>query len=245
MDPSVEFEVASLAAPGQRAKIFAAFDGLAPGQTLELVLGAPPEAAQLLTEFQARYAHGFDWWLLYRKADALGVLIGKRDGKPRTIVDFLGSDHQRLTAYWQEFLQAVEACRMAYETLFVREKGHRVAAIERLAQFIFGLRRHIRMEEDQLFPLFEERSRMPAGAGPTAAMRAEHQAIEAILRNVEKLLAGGDCANVIQTIEGQPVHPSELLRSHDAKEENVLYPMADRLFTQAEKDDLCLKMQRL
>lgn len=245
MDPAVEFEVASLAAPGQKAKIIAAFDGLAPGQTLELVLSAPLEAPQLLAEFQAHYAHGFDWWPLYRKADRLAVLIAKRDGKPRTIVDFLGSDHHRLNAHWQEFLQAVDSCQLAYETLFVREKGHRVAAIDQLSQFIFGLRRHIRMEEDWLFPLFDERSRMPAGAGPTAAMRAEHQEIEAVLRNVEKLLLGGDCATVIQTIEGQPVHPSALIRSHDAKEENVLYPMADRLFSQAEKDDLCLKMQRL
>lgn len=245
MDPSVELEVASLAAPGQQAKLFAAFDRLAPGQTLELVFGAPPEAAQLVGELQTRYAHGFDWWPLYRKADRLGVLIARRDAKPRTIVDFLGIDHQRLNTHWQEFLQAVESCQMAYETLFVREKGHRLAAIDQLSQFIFGLRRHIRMEEDFMFPLFDQRSEMPTGAGPTAAMRAEHQQIEAILRNVEKLLTGGDCATVIQTIEGQPVHPSELLRSHDAKEENVLYPMADRLFTQAEKDDLCLKMQRL
>ena len=74
-------------------------------------------------------------------------------------------------------------------------------------------------------------------------MRAEHREIEATLGEVEKFLGAGDCATVIQTIEGKPVHPSALFRSHDAKEENVLYLMADRLFTQAEKDDLCLKMQ--
>lgn len=84
---------------------------------------------------------------------------------------------------------------------------------------------------------------MPAGAGPTAVMRAEHREIETMLSTVEKLLTAGDCATVIQTIEGQPVHPSALFHSHDSKEENMLYPMADRLFTQDDKDGLCLKMQ--
>jgi len=67
--------------------------------------------------------------------------------------------------------------------------------------------------------------------------------IEATLRVVEKFLDAGDCATVIQTIEGQPVHPSSLFHSHDAKEERMLYPMADQLFTQQEKEDLCRKMQ--
>jgi regulator of cell morphogenesis and NO signaling len=127
--------------------------------------------------------------------------------------------------------------------LFTTGKGHRVAAVDQLSQFIFGLRRHIRMEEDHFFPLFEDRSRIPAGSGPTAVMRTEHQEIEATLMMLEKFLGASDCATLIQTIEGQPVHPSSLFRSHDAKEERVLYPMADRLFTQEEKDDLCLKMQ--
>lgn len=245
MDPSVELEVASLAAAGQRERIFAAFDALAAGQSLELLLGVPDEAAALLSDLQSRYGHGFDWSPLDNRADGLRVLISRRAGEPRTISDFLGHDHQRLNSYWEEFLQAVDTCQMAYETLFVREKGHRAAAVDRLSQFIFGLRRHIRMEEEQFFPLFEERRKIPAGSGPTAVMRAEHREIEAILRHVEKLLKGGDCANVIQTITGQPVHPSALLRSHDAKEENVLYPMADQLFTQSEKDELCLKMQRI
>jgi hemerythrin-like domain-containing protein len=245
MDPSVEFEVSSLAAPGQLEKIFSSFDALASPRTLELLFRTPPEASQFLAQFQNRYAHGFDWWPLDSKADGFRVLIARRDPEPRTIAHFLGSDHQRLNAYWQEFLQAVGSCEKAYELLFVREEGHRFAAVHRLSQFTFGLRRHIRMEEDLLFPAFDDRSRMPAGSGPTAVMRAEHREIEELLRNLEKLLTGGDCATVIQTIEGRPVHPSTLLSSHDAKEEKVLYPMADRLFTQAEKDDLCLKMQRL
>jgi regulator of cell morphogenesis and NO signaling len=243
MKPEVELEVSDLSAADQRKGISSAFERLGAGQTLELDLTGPAGTPSLLAEFQDRYGQGFDWWPLDSRADAFSVLIAKRNAEPRTISAYLGADHHRLTRYWEEFLEAVKACGLSYETLFTTEKGHRVAAVQRLSQFIFGLRRHIRMEEDLLFPLFEDRSGMPTGTGPTAVMRAEHREIEAILMAVEKLLDAGDCATLIQTIEGQPVHPSALFQSHDAKEERVLYPMADRLFTQAEKDDLCLKMQ--
>lgn len=245
MNPQVELEVSDPAATDQREPVFSAFDRLVAGQTLELLLSSPAGTPGVLAEFQERYGQGFDWWPLDKRADSFRVLISKRTAEPRTISGFLGADHHRLTGYWEEFLEATKACELSYETLFTTEKGHRVAAVDRLSHFIFGLRRHIRMEEDRFFPLFEKRSRIPAGSGPTAVMRAEHQEIEAILSKVEKLLSAGDCATVIQTIEGQPVHPSALFHSHDAKEESVLYPMADRLFTQAEKNDLCLKMQAL
>jgi hemerythrin-like domain-containing protein len=244
MNPQVELEVSDLSAD-QREGIFSAFERLVAGQALELLLSNAAGTPRLLAEFQERYGQGFDWWPLDNRTDAFRVLIAKRGAEPRTVSGFLGADHHRLTEYWEVFLEAVKACELSYDTLFTTEKGHRVAAVDRLSQFIFGLHRHIRMEEDCFFPLFEDRTRMPAGTGPTAVMRAEHQEIEAILRRVGKLLSAGDCATVIQTIEGQPVHPSALFRSHDMKEESVLYPMADRLFTQAEKDELCLKMQTL
>lgn len=245
MNPNIELEVCDLSTAERSEGIFSAFDRLVVGQTLELLLRVPAGGAGLLAEFQSRYGHGFDWWPLEDRDDTFRLLIAKRDTEPRTISGFLGSDHRRLTEYWEEFLEAVKACELSYETLFTTERGHRVTVIDRLSHFIFGLRRHIRMEEDCLFPLFEERSRIPEGSGPTAVMRAEHQEIEAILRMMEEFLNAGDCATIIQTIEGQAVHPSVLFHSHDVKEESMLYPMADRLFTQAEKDHLCLKMQTL
>jgi hemerythrin-like domain-containing protein/uncharacterized protein (DUF2249 family) len=244
MNPELELKISDLAAAEQRDRVFSTFNRLAAGQTLTLVLSVPAaEVAGLLAELQDRYRHGFDWWPLDNKFGALQVLIAKRASGPRTISEFLGADHHRLTGYWDEFLEAVKTCELHFETLSPTGRGHRVASVDRLSEFIFGLRRHIRMEEEHFFPLFEERSRMPAGSGPTAVMRAEHREIEATLKEMEKFLSVGDCATVIQTIEGKPVHPSSLFSSHDTKEERMLYPMADRLFTQEEKDQLCFKMQ--
>jgi regulator of cell morphogenesis and NO signaling len=243
MNPECVLELSDVATTEHRERIVSAFNRLVVGQTFELLLGVPAQASGLLEDFQKRHGQSFDWWPFGVNANGLRLLIAKHAPEPRSISGFLGIDHSRLTGYWNEFLAAVKACAMSHEALFTTEKDHRIAVVDRLSQFILGLRRHIRMEETFLFPLFEERSRIPIGSGPTAVMRAEHQELEATLRTLEKLQEAGSCATVIQTIEGQAVHPSVLFRSHDSKEESVLYPMADRIFTQPEKDELCLKMQ--
>ena len=245
MEPTFELTVSGPLVTSRREAVLAAFEGLISERALEVLLSVPEEAASLLSDFQFRYRQGFDWSPLDKKTDGLRVLVTKRGAQPRTISSFLGTDHHRLTGYWEEFLGRITACELSYETLFRRQDGHRFATVDRLSQFIFGLRRHIKMEEDEFFPLFEHRKGTSDNSGPTAVMRAEHREIESILGKMETLLRAGDCATVIQTIEGQPVHPSSLFRSHDAKEETVLYPMADRLFTQQEKDDLCFRMQKI
>ncbi|HYB90615.1 MAG TPA: hemerythrin domain-containing protein [Candidatus Binataceae bacterium] len=245
MNSEIEIEVTDLSAPDQRERVFSAVERLPAGQTLELLLRAGAGAPRLLAGLHERYGQSFDWFPVNNTADGLRALIAKRTAEPRSITGFLGADHHRLNEYWDEFLRAAAACEVDYDALFTRREGQRFSATDRLSQFIFGLRRHIRMEEDCLFPLFEGRSHIPAGSGPTAVMRAEHQEIQAILGTMETLLRAGDCATVVQTIEGLPVHPSALMQSHDAKEEGVLYPMADRLFSQADKDTLCMRMQAL
>ncbi len=99
------------------------------------------------------------------------------------------------------------------------------------------------MEEDLFFPMLEEKARIPAGAGPTAVMRAEHRRIQELLDAMEKDLLGSYCAALIQAIESQPAQLSPFLHSHDMKEESVLYPLADRALSQADRDALCFRMQ--
>lgn len=228
----------------QRQEISDAFDRLPIGQALELVISSSSGAPGLLTEFQDRYGQNFDWWPLEQNAYTFRVLILRRAAdEPRTIADFLGADHHRLAELWKEILETVQTCEQSHETLRTVERCHLEAPKEGLSQFIFGLRRHIRMEQDLLFPLLEERSVTPRGAGPTAVMRVEHRQIEAVLEALEKYHTAETCATIIQTIESQPVHPSALFTSHDAKEENVLYPLADRALPAHEVHKLIRAMQ--
>jgi hemerythrin-like domain-containing protein len=230
----------------QRDQIFGAFDHLAVGQVFELDISPSPAHPGLLAEFRERYGQSFDWWPIGLKAQQSRVMIVKRAAdRPRTISDLLGADHSRLAELWDETLAHVKTCELSHETLYTLGKESLAGPTDRLAQFIMGLRRHIRMEEELLFPFLEERAGLPTGAGPTAVMRVEHRQIEAALGELEEVLPSGSCATIIQTVEGQPVHLTVLLSNHDAKEGNILYPLADRIASADEVRELVSAMQAL
>jgi hemerythrin-like domain-containing protein len=93
-------------------------------------------------------------------------------------------------------------------------------ARRQFAAFASGLVRHIEAEESVLFPEIEEVH--PATRGPTAVMRAEHHELRALV---------GEIGEALETpTDGWATsfrRLKELLLAHNAKEERVLYPMAD------------------
>jgi hemerythrin-like domain-containing protein len=146
-----------------------------------------------------------------------------------TVAGVLGADHHRLHDLWQDLKCGVELCQL--------DRIHR-----RLGEFSLGLRRHIDLEDFVLFPLLEEQTDMN-GAGATAAMRSEHGEIKASLNQLDKLHLAKDCATIVQTLDGQPMGPAAFFRSHDSKEEAMLYPFMDRVFSRAEKKELLSVVQ--
>ncbi|MGH7932585.1 MAG: hemerythrin domain-containing protein [Candidatus Binataceae bacterium] len=127
-----------------------------------------------------------------------------------SVSDRLGAEHHRLEALWKDACGAME-----------RQTPSHLA----IKSFADGLRRHIRDEEDVLFPAFEEHTGMNAQAGPTAVMRMEHRQLEALLMDLAAVSAG----NAVSESKTQAAL-SLLLGNHDAKEEGMLYPMMDRAF---------------
>ncbi len=89
-------------------------------------------------------------------------------------------------------------------------------------RFDAGLRRHFSMEEDVLFPAFEARTGM--SGGPTFVMRAEHRQMLGLLAEMGAALARRDG----QAYLGQSETLLMLMRQHNMKEENILYPMSDQ-----------------
>ncbi len=132
-----------------------------------------------------------------------------------SIAGFLGADHQRIAKLWSTTLSAFE--RSDFNAMH-----------ERTAEFIAAMRRHLRMEEQILFAAIEEKTGQ-SKTGQTHAMRLEHREIERVLHGLTPLLTVQERWTAIQAIEGGLTDPSALFRSHDVKEETVLYPMADRL----------------
>jgi len=94
---------------------------------------------------------------------------------------------------------------------------------------------HNKKEENHLFPLIERRG-IPRSGGPLAVMLAEHEQGRALLPELVRLatsyLAGDRGAlGDLRSVFGQY---SSLLKNHYWKENDILYPMARRVMSEAD-----------
>lgn len=90
------------------------------------------------------------------------------------------------------------------------------------AQFRDAMESHFRFEEEVLFPSLE--GRLPMAAGPTGVMRMEHAQMRRMLEELAAAVASrsaDDCLGILETLH-------LVIQQHNAKEEGILYPMADR-----------------
>lgn len=85
------------------------------------------------------------------------------------------------------------------------------------------LRRHLRLEEEQLFPAAERLVEDPR-FHLTATLRREHGMLRAILAGVEAELAHDNLAGAI----GDLRELASALGLHERKERELLYPMLER-----------------
>ncbi len=84
------------------------------------------------------------------------------------------------------------------------------------------LKHHMDVEEQVLFPAFEQATGL--SAGPTRVMRREHRELLALLDRVAAAVAARDVPGFRRAAE--PF--TALMNQHSAKEENVLYPLCDQ-----------------
>jgi len=100
----------------------------------------------------------------------------------------------------------------------------------------FGDGCHHKKEEDVLFKAMAKNG-MPASAGPIAVMLGEHETGRAYNRGMraaaQKMAAGDEAAaqEVIRNARGYAL----LLTQHIAKENQILFPMADKIIPLAEQ----------
>lgn len=124
-----------------------------------------------------------------------------------SLIAFFTQDHRACDADWA----AVEAAAQAGD------------AASAWHQFDSALRRHLEMEETVLFPAFEAASGMTQG-GPTFVMRAEHQQMRMVLDQMQGAATQQDWDELLD--HGDTL--LMLIQQHNAKEEAMLYPMAER-----------------
>ena len=223
----LELDLSCLPPAESASRTLAAFDALSPGE--KVVLVAPDSAGDLLRRLQADRRGLFDWSVIRPGPGVWRIEVARRVGTAgplRGVNESFSWDHDRL--------DALEAA--AFEK---RLAGDLEAARDLYSAFASGLRRHIGVEEQILFPAFEERSGMPPTEGPTAVMRAEHREIEALLGQIEEAIGVADSP-------AEMLRPSlrMVLEDHNMKEEQVLYPVTDDLLGGEEADRLVGRVQR-
>jgi len=218
-------DVRAMQPKDRHSKIFGTFKSLKPGESFILVNDHEPKP--LLYQFQAEYHGEFDWWVLEQGPQAWRVMIAKRqvNDPKRGVAEFLQTDHKRLDNIFNGFLKAAQEKRWDEAS-----KGFR--------EFRIGLKRHIRAEEDILFPLFEKKTGMTEG-GPTAVMKMEHKDIQELLDKILQLTDAKDDVQV-PTAANRIVN---ILADHNMKEEHILYPESDEFLSEAEKSDVVKKAQ--
>jgi hemerythrin-like domain-containing protein len=95
-------------------------------------------------------------------------------------------------------------------------------ASHQMLQFISDMERHFKREEEVLFPSFEQRTGHTQG--PTQIMRREHEQMRRMFRDLEAALSAGDKERLLGLTDTLLI----LMQQHNAKEEQILYPMADQ-----------------
>jgi iron-sulfur cluster repair protein YtfE (RIC family) len=140
-----------------------------------------------------------------------------------SVTAYLSWDHDRLDALLAQ----------AFEPVL---RGNLAAALPVFEELAEGLLRHIRIEEEILFPVFEQRSGMLSG--PTQVMRMEHRVLQRVLNRMRDALVAGD-AEAARLGHDDLV---EILVAHHVKEEEVLYPLTDRSLPEQERVELTRKL---
>lgn len=101
-------------------------------------------------------------------------------------------------------------------------RGDWLSAGKSLQDFLSATLRHFEAEETILFPAFEMRTGQ--AMGPTRIMRTEHEQMRALFEDLQRDIESQDRGHYLGSSETLLT----LLQQHNLKEEQVLYPLADR-----------------
>jgi len=144
---------------------------------------------------------------------------------PATVSELLELDHRRLDRLLGQAIESIAS--EAWDP-----------AGEAFASFQEGIEKHIQLEEQFLFPAFEDAN--GGFAGPTEVMRAEHAEILRAAGDISlRINAKRNCLEELDSL-------TRLLSAHNLKEEQVLYPATERILEAlGQRDQLLRQMEAL
>jgi uncharacterized protein len=146
--------------------------------------------------------------------------------------DLLTTDHQ-----------TTERVLEAADKAFAAAAGPPARLVGQLVDYLVGYADgcHNRKEEEHLFPLIEARG-IPREGGPLGVMISEHEQSRSLLAKIkplgERYAAGGH--EVLPDLAALFAEYAALIKGHYWKENDVLYPMARRVLTEADSRAIVL-----
>jgi hemerythrin-like domain-containing protein len=127
-----------------------------------------------------------------------------------TIKNFLAADHHH--------------CDDLFAAAEVAAAGKNWSSAESsFLLFRDALQHHFTIEEEVMFPAFEDRT--GSSMGPTQMMRVEHGQMKELLEQMERGVASRDSNAFLGDCETLLI----IMQQHNIKEEQMLYPMADNV----------------
>ena len=127
------------------------------------------------------------------------------------ITDTMASDHRRCDLLFAEAEASVSDSNW--------EEGSK-----QFNEFHAAMEHHFSMEENVLFPSFEEASGMTMG--PTQMMRMEHKQMRQLFSDMAQAVEKQDKDGYLGLSETLMM----IMQQHNMKQEKMLYPMTDRTF---------------
>ncbi len=143
-----------------------------------------------------------------------------------SITDHMASDHKRCDDL---FLVAEKAATIEGDWTVIQQACQK---------FYKSIEHHFAMEEQVLFPEFEQVH--GSDMGITQVMRHEHEQMRSLMSSMQDALNAEDKDAFLGEAETLLV----FMQQHNAKEEMMLYPMADQLLA-GQGDQVVSKMQAL
>ena len=129
-----------------------------------------------------------------------------------TINEFMTSEHRNCDEMFASAEEQVD-----------NEEWERAGELTR--DFLNEMERHFMMEEQVLFPAFEQQTGIIQG--PTMIMRDEHQQMRQLLMQLQWALDEKLKDEFLDTGETLLI----MMQQHNMKEEGMLYPMCDQQLT--------------
>ena len=147
--------------------------------------------------------------------------------------------------------RVIEQVLDCLEAIAARARQRRTLDLESAEQALDFVRSfadacHHGKEEHQLFPMMTERG-IPRHVGPLAVMLDEHEIGRAHVRAMAAALvdARANDPTAVQRFAEEAEGDGELLREHIAKEDNVLFPMAEACLSDADRARVLAAFERV